>query len=251
MPTQTVIIAGITGGIGAALARRLHQDGWSVAGFARDRTRLDALAKDLPGLATVVAEATDAGAVEAAVADLTARLGGRLDGYVHAVGSIVMKSADRTRDEEWLATLNLNLTSAFWGLRAAVSRQQRQEGGGAIVLISSVAAQVGLPNHEAIGAAKAGVEGLVRSAAATYAPRKVRVNAVAPGLVHTPLAHPLLSSDLGRKAAEALHPIGRIGQPEEVASLIAWLLGTDAGWVTGQCWALDGGTAALRSKPKV
>jgi len=249
-PTAPVVlIAGVTGGIGSALARRLTAAGASVAGYARDAARLAALQAELPGLFTVSADATQPAAVEAAVAATTAHFG-RLDGYVHAVGSILIKAAHQTPPEEWLRVLDLNLNSAFYGLRAALAPMQTQNSG-SIVLISSVAAQAGLPAHEAIAAAKAGIDGLVRSAAASYAPRNIRVNAVAPGLVDTPLAAPLLATEASRAFSEKMHPLGRVGRPEQVASLIAWLLSADADWVTGQIYSIDGGLAHLRPRPKV
>lgn len=244
-----VIIAGITGGIGSALARKVHHDGWRVGGFARNADKLAALAAELPGLETAIADATDPVAVEAAVKDLTARAGGELNGYVHAVGSILLKPAHLTTIEEWRGTLSLNLDSAFFGLRSAVGLMQAQ-GSGAVVLISSVAAGTGLPSHEAIAAAKGGIEGLVRAAAASYATRNVRVNAVAPGLVDTPLAAGLLGSPQARAFSEKMHPLGRVGTAGQVASAIAYLLSSDADWITGQVWSVDGGMSSVRPRPK-
>lgn len=117
----------------------------------------------------------------------------------------------------------------------------RAANSGSIVLVSTVAARQGLNNHESISAAKAGIEGLVRSAAITYARQKIRFNAVAPGLTETPLSAPLLRSEAGRKFSEAMHPLGRIGNADEVAAVIAFLLGSDAQWITGQVWGVDGG----------
>lgn len=248
--SRFALIAGVTGGIGSSLARRLHASGWRVGGFARDPDKLAALTAELPDLETAIADATDPVAVAAVVADLTARGGaGQLDAYVHCVGSILLKSAHLTSLDEWHRTLDLNLNSAFHGLRAAVAPMQTR-GSGAIVLLSSVAASAGLPSHEAIAAAKAGVEGLVRAAAASYASRNVRINAVAPGLVDTPLAAGLLSSPQARAFSEKMHPLGRIGTPADISAAIAYLISPEADWVTGQVWAVDGGLGTIRPRPK-
>jgi NAD(P)-dependent dehydrogenase (short-subunit alcohol dehydrogenase family) len=114
--------------------------------------------------------------------------------------------------------------------------------------MSSAAASVGLANHEAISAAKAGVEGLVRSAAATYAPHDIRVNCVAPGLVDTPLAKSITSNETALKASTAMHPLRRIGKPGDIARVIEWLLGPEATWITGQALGVDGGLARVRSR---
>lgn len=248
MDTPVLLIAGITGGIGGALARRAHAAGWRVAGFARGEERLRALASELPGALLLPGDARQPGAADDAVKQTVAAFG-RLDGYVHAVGSILLKAAHLTRPEEFQEVIATNLTSAFLGLRAAVVPMQAA-GAGRIVLVSTVAARVGLPNHEAIAAAKGGVEALGRSAAATYAPRGVRVNVVAPGLVDTPLAAPLLANEASRQISEKMHPLGRVGRAEEVAGLVWWLLGEEAGWVTGQVWSIDGGLADVRQRPK-
>jgi NAD(P)-dependent dehydrogenase (short-subunit alcohol dehydrogenase family) len=146
---------------------------------------------------------------------------------------------------EFRATLEINLVSAFIALKAAVPLLQAN-GSGSIVLFSSTAAQTGLQSHESISAAKAGIEGLVRAAAATYAPRNIRVNAIAPGLVETPLSAGLLSSEPARQASEKMHPLGRIGKPEDIAAAAALLLSDEASWITGQTWPVDGGLADLR-----
>jgi NAD(P)-dependent dehydrogenase (short-subunit alcohol dehydrogenase family) len=243
------LIAGITGGIGSALARRLHAAGWLVGGFARSPEKLATLAAELPGLLTATADATDPAAVETAFADLSARAGAAPDAYAHCVGSILLKSAHLTSIDEWRRTLALNLDSAFYGLRAAVGPMQTR-GSGSIVLLSSVAAGTGLPSHEAIAAAKSGIEGLVRAAAASYASRGVRINAVAPGLVDTPLAASLLGNPQARTFSEKLHPLGRVGTPDEIASALAYLVSSKASWITGQVWHIDGGLSSVRPRPK-
>ncbi len=240
-----VLLLGATGGIGADLARRLAARGARLVLGARDADRLEALAAETGGLA-VPLDATDPDAVKAAAERAVAEYG-RLDGAANLVGSILLKPAHLTSPDEFEQTLRLNLTTAFNLVRAAAKAMYSS--GGAIVLMSSAAAGVGMANHEAIAAAKAGVEGLARSAAATYAPRGIRVNAVAPGLVRTPLAARLLASEAAEAASAAMHPLGRVGEPAEVAEAVDWLLdGARSGWITGQTLRVDGGLATVRPR---
>lgn len=190
-----------------------------------------------------VADATQFDALDAAL-----KSAGPLDAVVNCAGSILLKPAHLTTDREWSDTLHTNLTTAFHTVRSAA--RLLMSTGGSIVLCSTAAARTGLANHEAIAAAKAGVIGLTLSAAATYAPRNIRVNCVAPGLVDTPLAARITSNEMALKASLAMHPLGRIGRPEQVASAIAWLLHPENDWVTGQVLGVDGGLATLRSSAK-
>jgi NAD(P)-dependent dehydrogenase (short-subunit alcohol dehydrogenase family) len=114
------------------------------------------------------------------------------------------------------------------------------------VLVSSAAARIGTPNHEAIAAAKAGVEGLVRGAAATYAPAGIRINAVAPGIMDTPAAARILGSAPAREAAARQYPLPGVGSADELAELMVWLLSASAARVTGQVWSIDGGFSSIR-----
>ena len=238
------LIFGATGGIGGALARRLAAAGHPVFGSARDAARLAAWSAET-GAPAAAGDVTAGGEVDRIFAEAAQALGG-LDAVALCVGSIVLKPAHLTTDEEWAATLALNLTAAFHVTRAAARAMQST--GGSVALVSTCAARVGLPNHEAIAAAKAGVEGLARSAAATYAPRKIRFNVVAPGLVDTPLAARITGNEAALKASQAMHPLGRIGAPDDVASALAWLLDPAQGWVTGQVIGVDGGLASLRGR---
>lgn len=249
------VIFGGTGGIGGAVVRRLVGRGWSVAVVARNIERLTAAASTL-GCQSLEADCVDPAQVDAALRAAVTRFG-RVDGVACCVGSLLLKPAHLTTDEDWAATISANLHAAFHVLRASVSimldadsREPNAPGGGtatrSIVLISSAAASVGMANHEAIAAAKAGVMGLTRAAAASYAARGIRVNCVAPGLVETPLTARLTSSDLARRAATSLHAIGRIGEPDDVAAAIEWLLDPASSWVTGQVIGVDGGLATLR-----
>ncbi len=245
---QRFLVFGATGGIGSELVRRLLAGGAQVAVTGRDPDRLDALAGETGALRVRAADCGISAEAEGAVGEAVEALGG-LDGVAHCVGSMLLKPAHLTTDAEWDGVMHTNLTSAFHVLRAVVRRASQP--GLSLVFCSSVAAQVGLSNHEAIAAAKAGVGGLVLSAAATYASRGIRVNAVAPGLVRTPMTERITSSESAMKASVAMHPLGRIGEPGDVAAAIAWLLGPESGWVTGQVIGIDGGLANLRARASV
>lgn len=241
---KVYVIFGGTGGIGSAVARKLSDRGSQVVLAARDPERLRRLAAEI-GAASLEVDATDLDAVDNVVKETTSRFGA-VDGIVNCVGSILLKAAHQTSQEDWRKTLAANLDSAFAVVRAGARAMQKE--GGSIVLMSSAAARVGIPSHEAIAAAKAGVIGLGRSAAATYASKGIRVNIVAPGLVDTPMAAGITGNPLMLKASEAMHPLGRIGRPEEVADVVTWLVSGDSGWVTGQVIGVDGGLSSLRAK---
>ncbi len=246
----TVLITGAAGGVGSSLAKRVVADGGSVVLFGRRPEPLESLAGELGSSA--LAFPGDAGKVEdlsRAVEAGVERFGG-LDGLAHCVGSIKLKSLHLTTPEEFAETLHINLTTAFLACRAVLNGFRKQ-GRGAIVLVSTVAVRQGLNNHEIIAAAKGAIEGMVRSAAITYARQGIRFNAVAPALTDTPLAAPLLKSQPARAFSEAMHPMGRIGTPEDVSSVIAFLLGPESGWITGQVWGVDGGLGAGQAPPRV
>ena len=119
---------------------------------------------------------------------------------------------------------------------------------GSIVLVSSAAARIGLANHEAIAAAKSGVIGLTLAAAASYGAHGIRVNCVAPGLVCTQLTARLTATEASLKASMAMHALGRIGEPADVAAALAWLRDPAQGWVTGQVLGVDGGLGSVRAR---
>ncbi len=240
-----VLVVGAAGGIGTALCRRLAARGVALILAGRDEAKLGALSAELGGHVLPV-DARDLDGMNSAVKQVLERHG-RLDGAVNLAGSILLKPAHTTSTQEWDDVIATNLRTAF-ALVRAVAPAMGQTGGGSIVLVSTAAARLGISNHDALAAAKAGVEGLARSAAATYAPRRVRVNVVAPGLVRTPLASRLLANEASLKASEVMHPLGRIGEPDEVASLIAYLVDPDHAWVTGQVFGIDGGLSTVRPR---
>lgn len=239
---SVVAVLGAAGGIGSALSRALKAEGYALLLGGRDGEPVTRLAQETGGLPFEV-DGRDFEQVDSFLSQASAL--GTLTGVVNCAGSILLKPAHLTSRQEFDETIATNLTTAFAVVRAAARALPPE--GGSIVLLASAVASIGLPNHEAIAAAKGGVAGLARSAAATYARRNIRVNAVAPGLIATPATERITSSDKALQASMRLHPLGRPGQPEEVASLILQLLKPQGAWITGQVWGLDGGLAALKA----
>jgi NAD(P)-dependent dehydrogenase (short-subunit alcohol dehydrogenase family) len=170
--------------------------------------------------------------------------------YVHLIGSILLKPLHLTSLEEWKQVMDTNLNSIFYSLKSVLPIMQKQKQGN-IVLVSSIAAQVGLMNHEAISAAKGAVESLTRSLAMTYSHYGIRVNCVAPSLTKTKMAAFLTNNDIAVKATTSLNAIKRIGEPEDVANAISFLLSEKSSFITGQIISIDGGLSHLRTPPKL
>lgn len=241
------MIFGATGGIGACLARKLVASGHLVVLSARPSEALTALGKELNS-EIIAADATNWDASAQAVVNAREAMSG-LDGVAVCIGSLFLKPAHLTPRDQFEEVLKVNLTTVFGIVRA--SAKVMMTTGGSIALVSSAAARFGMGNHEAIAAAKAGVEGLTRSAAATYASRGIRVNCVAPGLVETPMTAGLVAHEANRALSEKLHPMGCLGAPEDVASALAWFLDPAQGWVTGQVLGVDGGLASLQPRRSI
>jgi len=241
---SSYLVIGAAGGIGANVSERLVAAGHQVLLCGRSPEPLAELGQRL-GQPTAVIDAKDWAATAAAV-EKAVELFGKIDGAVNLAGSLILKPAHLTSMEEWRDTVDQNLTTAM-GLVKFAAPAMRKTGGGSIVLMSSGAAAIGLPSHEAIAAVKAGIEGLVRSAAATYSGANVRVNAVAPGLTQTPLTKRVWENERGADASRAMHPLGRLGEAADIGSAIFWLLSPEQTWITAQTIAVDGGLSTLKS----
>lgn len=217
--------------IGQACYAELRAKGHEVFTTARDNSKITPDA---------ILDATDFDAVDSLFKQM-----GTIDGVVNCSGSLLLKPAHLTNKIQYQEVIDASLTSAFATVRAAGKNMQN---GGSVVLISSAAASEGLANHDAIAAAKAGINGLVLSAAATYAGANLRINAVAPGLVETNLTSALTSNETSRKFSQNMHALGRLGRPEDIARAICFLLDVENDWITGQILGVDGGLSRVRPK---
>jgi len=226
------LITGASGGVGRALARQLHAQGLQVAAVGRDAARL----AEVDAAFRIVADTTTPEGAALALSACRESLGAAPALLAHCVGSTLIAPLHRTRLEAYRELMRVNLDSAVFMLQAWLSARQGEPG--AAVFASSVVARIGVANHEAIAAAKGGIEALVRSAAATYAAQGLRINAVAPGLTETPLAM--------REGAARQYPLGGVQTAEQVADVMAWLLGAGAARITGQVIAVDGGFTTVR-----
>ncbi|TVP44612.1 MAG: SDR family oxidoreductase [Gemmatimonadales bacterium] len=242
---RSFLVVGGTSGIGLALSRRLGARGARVVATGRDRARMDEL-DPVPGVERrVLADAADFEPMDDLLKELSGADAPRLSGVVNCAGSILLRPAHLTSADDLAETLRQNLVTAFSVVRAAGRHLPE---GGSVVLFSTAAVRLGLAAHEAVAAAKGGVEGLTRSAAATYAGRRLRFNAVAPGLVETPMAERIVGNEAGRKASLQLHALGRLGAPEDVAAMVEFLLEPGNDWITGQVFGVDGGLGSVRGR---
>ncbi|MEY3201277.1 MAG: hypothetical protein RIR70_827 [Pseudomonadota bacterium] len=241
-PQRIALVTGARGGIGRELTAQLRASGHRVAAVGRDITALADLAAD----ARIAADTTTAEGAAAAIAACRDQLGDAPALLAHCVGSTLIAPLHRSTPAHIHDILRVNLESALFMLQAWVEGMRAAGQPGSAVLVSSVVARIGVANHEAIAAAKGGIEALARSAAATYAPLGLRINAVAPGMTDTPMTAGLLRVDAMREGAGKQYPLGGIQSPAQVAEVMAWLLSNAASRVTGQVIAVDGGFTSVR-----
>ncbi|MFN7094639.1 MAG: SDR family NAD(P)-dependent oxidoreductase [Burkholderiales bacterium] len=241
------LVIAATSCIGQSTAKQLIAEGHQLFLTGRNEEKLAHLANTLQSPSSIL-DATDF-SVTADITEQAIHKLGKLDGMVNCAGSLLLKPAHLTTATEYAETIAASLTTAFATVHAAGKHLGHQ--GGSIVLISSAAALAGLPNHEVTAAAKAGIIGLIQAAASTYAVGNLRFNAVAPGLTRTPLTHALIDNPTNLKLSESMHALGRLGEPEDIARAICFLLDPKNSWITGQVLAVDGGLSKVRPKVKV
>jgi NAD(P)-dependent dehydrogenase (short-subunit alcohol dehydrogenase family) len=239
---RVALITGGGSGIGAGCAQRLAEDSATVIIADVDRTAAERVAADIGKVASAVAlDVRDAAAVDHVISDVLASHG-RLDIALNIAGiaGATAPPADYPV-ESWRDVLDVNLSGVFYSLRAEIGAML-QSGGGSIINMASIYGLVGMPVNIAYTAAKHGVVGITRAAALAYAQQGIRVNAVAPAVIDTPLLQ-----QAPQEVADhvvSLHPIGRIGQISEVAELVAFLASDRSSFCTGGIYPVDGAFTA-------
>jgi NAD(P)-dependent dehydrogenase (short-subunit alcohol dehydrogenase family) len=239
---KKILITGGARGIGAATAARFLEEGARVTVFDKDSEGLQNIKKTLPEIEGVIkADVSSPKEVEAAFAELNSFWKG-LDVLINNAGTSLRHPFLKIKNEEWLQVIAVNLSGVFFVAQQAAKQMVKQKEGGVILNMASTNGLVGYPFYAAYNSSKAGVIELTRSMALELAPR-VRVNAVCPGYILTLMQEAEYTPEMLR-ACEKKVPMGRLGKPEEVAALFAFLASDEAKFITGQCFVIDGGEIA-------
>lgn len=242
---KIAMITGASGGLANAVASKLSDKGWQLALVTRDLNKLSTY----PTTSTsclIEADVSSAEGASDAISRCRSETGHTPDAMINCAGSVLMLPLHKTAEDQYRHCMAANLDTSFFALQAFINSCLEAEQAGVAVLVSSVTARIGVSNHEAVAAAKAAVESLARSTAATYSRNAIRVNAVAPGLMRSPATEWLFSTTKNTRQLDAQYPLGRHGQLDDVASTIAWLVSEEANWITGQVLPVDGGFTAVR-----
>jgi NAD(P)-dependent dehydrogenase (short-subunit alcohol dehydrogenase family) len=226
--SKNILLIGGSHGIGNAIVDHIHE-GNNVYVASREN-------ENLPEGVTHIAFDASSDTLD------TSQLPDHLDGFVYCPGSINLKPFKMMMQEVFEDDMNINFFSMVKVTREVMPLLTKSDNG-SVVFFSTVAVQTGMPFHTSVAAAKGAIEGFAKALAAEYAPT-VRVNVIAPSLVDTPLAGRMLNSEDKKEKMGNLHPLKRVGTPEDIAGLAVYLL-TGAGWMTGQVLGLDGGKSTL------
>jgi NAD(P)-dependent dehydrogenase (short-subunit alcohol dehydrogenase family) len=244
---KVAIVTGAASGIGRATAIALGREGARVALADVDEAGGSDASGDVERAGGVALfQRTDVGSTDDVRALVRATVGrfGRLDILVNNAGLAIGGGVTEISEEDWNRVLNVNLTSMWRGMHFAIP-EMLKTGGGSIVNTSSVQGSVGFVGWAGYAASKGGIDALTRQAAVEYAPRNIRVNAVVPGTILTPMNERIVrGSEHGAEIEAgwlAMHPVNRLGRPEEVANAIVWLASDESSFVTGECLRVDGG----------
>ena len=237
---KSALVTGASGGLGGAIARALHAQGATVALSGTKRDVLESLAADLGDRAHACpADLRDAGAADALIAAAEAACG-PLHILVNNAGLTRDMLAMRLKDEDWDTVLNVDLSAPFRLARAALRGMLRRRAG-RIIGIGSIVGATGNPGQANYAAAKAGLVGMSKALAQEVGSRGITVNVVAPGFIETAMTD-ALNADQKARLTGAI-PLGRMGQPPDVAAAVAYLASDEAGWVTGATLHVNGGMA--------
>ncbi|MBM3812568.1 MAG: SDR family oxidoreductase [Acidimicrobiia bacterium] len=226
---KVVLITGAGSGIGLATARRCEAEGAAVVG-------VDIAA----GAASVQADVSDSVEVRSAIREVVEKHG-RIDVLVNNAGVAVRKPVADQDEEGWDRVMRVNLGSVFLCSKYAIPHMGR---GASIVNMASGVGITGIRNRAAYASSKGAIVTLTRNMALDYAARGIRVNCVCPGFTDTPLTSGLLADKEAAARLTALHPLGRLGRPEDIAAAVVFLASEEASWITGIALAVDGGFSA-------
>lgn len=235
-----VMVIGAGQGIGRQTAHAASALGAKVACVDLHEGRARAVAGETGGTA-IFADATKRQSVEDMFDEATAALG-RIHAIVDILGMPKYQRLTKTQDEDWDFQMDITLRQAFYILREG-GRIMGDTGGGAMVFVSSVSGLAGAPMHAPYGAAKAGLNSLVRSAAVELGPRNIRVNSVAPGVTLTPRVAASMSPE-ARDAAATHLPLRRLGKSSDIAAALVFMISDQSAYITGQTLTVDGGATA-------